>query len=630
MLGALRSSAKTWVAKVLLILLVASFAVWGISGQITSGVGGNTVLTAGDTTVSVDDYRLAYNRGFQQLRSQFGQQLTREQARLFGLDSRVLSQLAAGAVLDEQARSMRLGLTKEGLAQVIAEDAQNWGGGANFNRDNLRQVLRQVGLTEEQYVTSLEDVAIRQQLVQATVDGLQAPDVLKAALFKHQGESRDVSFLRITSSALPEIETPSDADLEAYFNDNSAQYRAPEYRQIRYVRLTAEEIAEPAAVADSTVREEYEATKSNYGTPETRVIQQLVFPDQTAAEQARERILAGESFATVIEGLGRTEADVTLGDLSKDALPDPAIAEAAFALESTDDISPVVDGAFGPVLLRVTSITPESVQPFEEIEEELRTELALIEANDVLLSVHDGYEDARAGGNTMTEAAQAQDLEMVTIEAIDRQGRLPDGSQYDGPVELDDLLAQAFQADILEETPPLTAGRSGFLWYEVVDVIADRDRTFDEARDAVTENYLAAQQASQLDDEANRIAALLEDGSDLQAITDETGYPLEQKFGLSRTANDGDFNAQGIDAVFGVGPDGVAVTPTADSDGRLVFKVTAINAPLGDATSLAEGVARAADGNVADDLLDQMIGRAQSEISVTVNQTAITYAQQAN
>lgn len=630
MLGALRSSAKTWVAKILLLLLVASFAVWGISGQITSGVGANTVLTAGGTTVSVDDYRLAYNRGLQQLRSQFGAQLTREQASLFGLDNRVLSQLAAGAVLDEQARTMKLGLTKEGLAQVIAEDAQNWGGGANFNREMLRQVLRQVGLTEEQYVTSLEDVAIRQQLVQATVEGLQAPNVLKAALFKHQGESRDVSFLRIAASALPEIETPDDATLEAYFNDNSAQYRAPEYRQIRYVRLTAEEIADPSTIADSTVRAEYEATKANYGTPETRVIQQVVFPDRTAAEQERQRILAGESFEAMIEGLGRTEADVTLGDLAKDALPDPAIAEAAFALQGTDDVSPVIDGAFGPVLLRVTSITPQSVQPFEEVEEQLRQELALVEANDVLLNVHDSYEDARAGGNTMAEAAAAQRLEMVTIDAIDRQGRLQDGTQYQGLPELNDLLTQAFQADILEETPPISAGRSGFLWYEVVDVIADRDRTFDEARDAVTADYIAAQQASQLDDEANRIAALMEDIADLQALADENGYPLEQKFGLNRTSNDGDFDADAIAAVFGVGPDGVAVASTANNQGRLVFKVTAINAPLGDAGSLSEGVARTVDGNVADDLLDQMIGRAQNEITVTVNQAAITFAQQSN
>ena len=35
---------------------------------------------------------------------QFGQRLTRDQARAFGVDQQVLAQLVAGAVLDEQAR----------------------------------------------------------------------------------------------------------------------------------------------------------------------------------------------------------------------------------------------------------------------------------------------------------------------------------------------------------------------------------------------------------------------------------------------------------------------------------------------------------------------------------------------
>ena len=37
MLDSLRKAAGTWVAKLLLVLLVLSFAVWGISGSMMSG-----------------------------------------------------------------------------------------------------------------------------------------------------------------------------------------------------------------------------------------------------------------------------------------------------------------------------------------------------------------------------------------------------------------------------------------------------------------------------------------------------------------------------------------------------------------------------------------------------------------
>ena len=81
MLSTLRSAAGTWVAKLLLLLLVVSFAIWGISGQVATGFGGNSVVTAGDTDVTPIEYRLAYDRQLSVLSQQFGTRLTREQAK---------------------------------------------------------------------------------------------------------------------------------------------------------------------------------------------------------------------------------------------------------------------------------------------------------------------------------------------------------------------------------------------------------------------------------------------------------------------------------------------------------------------------------------------------------------------
>ena len=42
---------KGWVAKILLLLLVLSFAVWGIADQLNGNIGGTTVIEAGDKAV---------------------------------------------------------------------------------------------------------------------------------------------------------------------------------------------------------------------------------------------------------------------------------------------------------------------------------------------------------------------------------------------------------------------------------------------------------------------------------------------------------------------------------------------------------------------------------------------------
>ena len=55
MLGTLRDAAGSWLAKGLLSVLVLSFAVWGISGRIEGAAGHDSVITVGDTAVSVNE-----------------------------------------------------------------------------------------------------------------------------------------------------------------------------------------------------------------------------------------------------------------------------------------------------------------------------------------------------------------------------------------------------------------------------------------------------------------------------------------------------------------------------------------------------------------------------------------------
>ena len=142
MLSTLRNAAGTWVAKLLLIMLVVSFAVWGISGRWSTDFGGNAVVTAGGTTVSPIEYRLAYDRQLAVMSQQFGTRLTREQAKAFGIEDQVLAQLVAGAVLDEQASELGLGLSQDKLASLTMDDPAFQGPDGKFDRQQFEFVLR--------------------------------------------------------------------------------------------------------------------------------------------------------------------------------------------------------------------------------------------------------------------------------------------------------------------------------------------------------------------------------------------------------------------------------------------------------------------------------------------------------
>jgi peptidyl-prolyl cis-trans isomerase D len=626
MLDTLRNAAGTWVAKALLLLLVVSFAVWGISGQLAGGIGGNNVVTAGETTVSTNEYRLAYDRQISVLSQQFGQRITREQATVFGIDQQVLAQLIAGAVLDEQARKMGLGLSKERLADLTRQDPAFQGPDGKFDRQQFDYVLQQVGMRPDDYLASRGKVAIRQQIVEAVSDGMKAPDAFLRAVALYRGEDRTVDYIALPKALVEPIEEPAADVLAKWFEENKATYAAPEYRKISYVKLEPEDIADTTSIADEQVKADYETNKAKYSTPETRTIEQVVFKTAEAAKAARDRIRAGSTFDDVVKAEGKTPADALLGTFARDKIADAAVGEAAFKLQA-NEVSDVIQGAFGPVLIRVTEIKPEVVRPLDEVKEEIRKDLALAEANRVLLDVHDSYEDARAGGESLHEAANKLKLKVVTIDAIDRAALRPDGSVVNDLPVSQDLLRGAFETEANVENPALNLSSNSFVFYEVEGITPARDRTLDEVRAKVVADWKAAETQARLSAKAAEMEKKLKDGATLEALATALKLEKQTKRGLKREADDADFGKPGVAAVFGVPQGGTGIFSSPQGDGQILFKVTEVFEPAGAGPeSVPEEARNSFASGLADDLLDQLVARLQTEYAVTVDQAAIERA----
>ncbi len=624
MLDSLRAAAGTWVAKLLLLLLVMSFAVWGISGQLTGAVGTN-VITAGDTTVSATEYRLAYDRQLGMLSQRFGSRITREQAVALGVDAQILSQLVAGAVLDEQARNMGLGVSKDRVAHLTAEDPAFHGANGSFDRKQFEYVLRQIGMRPEDYLKNREQVAVRQQVVEAVSDGMTVPDTFLKAVALYQGEDRTAEYVVLPESLIL-VDAPSDQELADYFDENKVRYAAPEYRSISYVKLEPSDIADPSVISDEQVAEDYEQNKDDFTTPERRTIEQIVFPSEEAAKIAADRVSGGATFEEMVAAEGKTLEDVRLGNLEKSRVPDPAIADAAFKLKE-NEVSGIVKGSFGPAIVRVTEITPEIVKPISEVENEIRNDLALAEASRVLLDVHDRYEDARAGGETMKEAAEGLGLDVVTIGAADQAGRGPDGEMLSNVPQLPVLLSGAFETEVGIENPPINIGSDGFLFYEVESITPGRDRTLDEVREKVVTDWIAAQKTSRLAQRAEEIRKRMADGASLDDVAAELGLEKQVKRGIRRGAADPDIGEAGVAAVFGVSEGGTGATPTSAGDGQIVFKVTEAFEPAGaSADSLTPENRKSFQSGWSDDLLEQLVAELRTRYDVRVNQSAIQQA----
>lgn len=621
MLDALRHAAQTWVAKALMIVLVGSFAVWGVSNTIVTG-GSNAVVTVGDVKVSPTDFRLAYERQVATMSQRFGMRLNAEQARAFGVENQVFAELVAGASLDQLSRDMNLGLSEGRLARLIADDPAFRGVNGQFDRTAFSAILRNAGLRENDYISNRSQVAIRTQVVEAVSDGYKAPDVLTNALRQYRNEARTIDYLLLSNANIDPVKAPGDDVLAPWFEQNKAKYRAPEYRKFVYVSLEPKDIADASTITEDALKAEYERVKEKYRTPATRTVEQLTFKDRAGADAAAVKLASGTTFDALVAEEGKTAADVLLGDFTKANMPDQKLADPAFAVAENGGTTPVIDGTFGPIILRVTNIRPETMKTFDDVKEELRSELALSEAADGILAVHDRLEDSRADGLTLEEAAAKNNLKAVTVEAADAQGNDQKGDEIAGLPEESSLLGEVFKTDVGMETQPINVGREGYAWFEVLDVIPERDRTLDEVRERVVADWTAEQQRQTLAKKAEELAERVRKGGDLAAIAAELGMVVENKVGLHRGAQDPVLSPAAVAAAF-AGPLGqVAAAPGVDGEGQILLKVTEVNADAAtDALSNDEQQIVAVARTSGDDILDQMVSSLQSAYGVSINRT---------
>ncbi len=617
----LRRAAQTWVAKLLLLLLVASFGIWGVSRELISGGNSTTVVTVGDQHVDVNEFRLAYQRQIASLSQQFGMRLTPEQARAFGVEQQVLAQLVAGASLDQLADDMGLGLSEDRLAQLIGDDPAFKAVNGQFDRSLFTSRLRNAGIREDDYIKDRSKQAVRSQIIEAVANGFQAPATLVNALKLYGSESRSVDYLLLTNANIEPIKAPADDVLSKWFEDAKQRYRAPEYRKIAYLKLQPDDIADPATVTDDQIKEAFDKAKAAYTTPESRTLEQLTFASKDLANAAETALKTGTSFDQLVTDQGKTAADVLLGEFTKDKVPDQAVADAAFAVKTDGGTTPVVDGSFGPVILRVTNIKPETTKSFDEVKEELRKQLSVANASQEVINVHDRIEDMRAGGTSLEEIANQLKLKAVVIDAIDMTGADKDGNPVKDIPAQQQLLAEAFKTDVGADAVAISVGNDGYVWFDVRDIMPERDRPLAEVRDKAVQDWTAEQQKAELAKKAAELKAEAQKGTSLADIATPLGIVVESKSGFTRSTDDPVLGRAGINAAFSGPVDTVAAAVGADPSTQILLKVTEVNdQPTTDALENRDQQITAMANAAGDDILDQMVNLLQSQYGTQVNQ----------
>jgi peptidyl-prolyl cis-trans isomerase D len=608
---------------VILGLIAVSFGIWGI-GDIFRGFGSSTVAKVGDTEIRVDTFRQSYQDRLQQLGRQMNRPILPDQAKALGLDRQLLGEVIAETALDERARALRLNVSQADIARQVMEVPDFKGINGQFDRARFMAWLRERGTTEAKFLPELRRTTLRQQLLGTISGTVPVPKTALDAFNRFQNEERSIEYVTLGPAHIGDVPAPAPEALTKYYEERKAAFRAPEYRKITIAVLSPEDLASRIEVSDAELKKGYADRRARYETPERRHLKQMVFPNMDEAKAAADKLAQGTTFEALAAERGLKDTDIDLGTVAKTAVVDRDVADAAFALKP-DEVSAPIQGRFGIAIVKVVSIEPSKIRSFEEVAAELKREMQNDRARNELVNVQEKIEDERLGGATLADAARKFNLQPRTIEAIDRNGKDPQGNAISGLPETVDVLTAAFGAEIRGENEPLRVpNNGGYVWFDVEAITPARDRPLDEIKDQVVARWRDDEMATRLKAKATEMLDKIKAGASFADVAAAEKLKVEWRPGIKRSGPPAGLSSAAVTEIFRTPQDSVGSAEGTSPSERIVFRVIEIKVPpLDSEAAEVKRIDEALKARNSEDIVSQYLMQLQNEIGVSINQSAL-------
>lgn len=538
MLQSMRQSTQSTAAKVIIGLIVLSFAAFGLETLLPGGSGTSVAEVNGEeiTPIALQE---AITQQKRQLVSVLGDDIDPALLDDDRLQPRALQSLIQRALLLQKSTALNLVASEAQVGKSITSvEAFQLNG--QFSPDAYKSVLANAGYTPERFRRAQADDIVLTQLQIAISETEFATETEIAATANLIAEERDVRYLVIPDEGLVTNEDLSDAALQNYYQQNEAAFFNPEQVVVDYILLDPVDFV--VSVDESVVEEQYEAVKEEYEVAEqSRVSHILLIQEddesdatygQRVAETA-ERIARGEDFADLAaelsDDLGSASLGGELGFTDGSAFPDE-METAIAALAEPGAISGAVETDAGTHFIRLEErIAGDSVD-YTTVRGELRASIEAAEAERNLLIAVEELRDLAFNAPDLSGPAAAIGAEVQVSEAFslgEGAGLFTDARVRELAFS-DDVKVSGNNSEVLE----LSGQR--FVAVRVRDVRAPQIAPYKEVENEVRRGLSAELETAALADMTARAQTLLASGESMEAAANALGVEWRVELAATR------------------------------------------------------------------------------------------------
>jgi len=227
MLNSFRNFSKSWMAKILLVIIIIPFVFWGMGGSFRSG-GKNTVAKINNHNISTKDFMEYVNT------LNLNPEIIRE-----NINNSIIEQLLSGLisknVLSLVSRDLDINLSDKALSQIIKNNKEFLDKNNQFSRTKYEKFLISNNYDPAFYEKNLKNEETNKLLLSYISGGTFSPKFLVKKTFSHQNKKLFIRAINLNS--IYKKKKDFSEEIIKKYADNNIEQLKEDFMSFRYATI---------------------------------------------------------------------------------------------------------------------------------------------------------------------------------------------------------------------------------------------------------------------------------------------------------------------------------------------------------------------------------------------------------